>query len=174
MCSAQHSHCGHPMLNCCCSSKSGWMCMFCLAQSLWPPNAALLCPKPGWMCMVCSAQLLWPSNAELLLSKTRADAYVLLSTVIVAIQCCLLLSRTWVDVCVCVHAGLRIQSGGVPEGQASATASRTDTQTSSCGPPLLRCCTLTATSLRGSGRCPEGPTATYPMSMPSKHTSQSQ
>ena len=54
-----------------------------------------------------------------------------------------------VNGCVRVRAGLRTQSGGVREGQANATASTTDTQTSSCGPPLLRCCTPTATSLRG-------------------------
>ena len=103
------------------------------------------CSNSGWMCMFCSAQLLWPSNA-------------------VVVQ----------NLGGCVRAGLRIQSGGVREGQVNATASRTDTQTSSCGPPLLRCCILTATSLRGLGRCPEAPTAMYPMSMPSKHTSQRQ
>ena len=50
------------MLSCCCS-KSGWMCMFCSAQSLWPPNA------------------------ELLLFLTLVDVCVLLSTAIVTTQC---------------------------------------------------------------------------------------
>ncbi len=76
VCSAQHSHCGHPMLSCCCS-KSGWMCMFCSAQSLWPPNAVLL------------------------LFLTWVDVCVLLSTAIVATQCWFVIVQNLGE-CVCL------------------------------------------------------------------------